>query len=42
MNDYEKFLETKKKTFISSGFEIDESELNKNLFDFQRFAVKTA
>jgi len=42
MNDYEKFLKTKKKTFISSGFEIDESELNKNLFDFQRFAVKTA
>lgn len=42
MTDYEKFLETKKKTFISSGFEINENELNNNLFDFQRFAVKTA
>jgi DNA modification methylase len=39
---YKEFLETKKKTFISSGFDIDESELNENLFDFQRFIVKTA
>lgn len=40
--EYQKFLEKKKKTFISSGFEIDESELNKNLFDFQKYTVKTA
>jgi DNA modification methylase len=39
---YKEFLETKKKTFISSGFDIDENELNENLFDFQRFIVKTA
>lgn len=42
MEDYLKFLETKKKTFISSGFDIDESELNINLFDFQKYAVKVA
>lgn len=40
--EYEKFLETKKKSFIESGFDIDEKKLNKNLFDFQKFAVKTA
>ena len=28
MNDYEEFLETKKRTVIQSGFEIDESKLN--------------
>jgi DNA modification methylase len=42
MTDYERFLETKKKTFIESGFEVNENELNSNLFDFQKFAVKTA
>ena len=42
MNDYEKFLESKRKTFIESGFEIEEKKLNINLFDFQKFAVKTA
>jgi DNA modification methylase len=42
MKDYNKFLETKRKSFIDSGFEVDESKLNKNLFDFQKFAVKTA
>ena len=40
--DYQEFLDTKKKTFIESGFEINENELNENLFDFQKFAVKTA
>jgi DNA modification methylase len=40
--NYQDFLETKKKSFVESGFEIDESSLNKNLFDFQKFAVKTA
>ena len=42
MTDYKKFLESKKKTFIESGFEVNENELNSNLFDFQKFAVKTA
>lgn len=42
MNDYQKFLETKKKTFIESGFSVNEKYLNKNLFDFQKHAVKTA
>jgi hypothetical protein len=40
--NYHEFLETKKKSFISSGFEIKESHLNKNLFDFQRHIVKIA
>jgi len=39
---YTEFLEKKRKTFIESGFEIDESQLNHKLFDFQKFAVKTA
>jgi superfamily II DNA or RNA helicase len=38
--DYKKFLETKKKSFNASGFECE--KLNKNLFDFQEYAVKTA
>lgn len=40
--NYKDFLATKKKTFLESGFEIDELNLNINLFDFQRFTVKTA
>ena len=40
--DYENFLKTKKKTFISSGFEVSEESLNKNLFDFQKHIVKIA
>lgn len=40
--EYTEFLESKKKTFISSGFECEESELNKNLFDFQKYTVITA
>jgi len=40
--EYKQFLETKKKTFISSGFDIDENKLNSNLFDFQRYIVKIA
>lgn len=40
--EYNKFLETKRKTFLESGFEINENQLNKNLFDFQKFTVKTA
>jgi len=40
--EYKDFLESKKATFIDSGFEVNESELNINLFDFQKYAVKTA
>lgn len=42
MNDYQKFLETKRKTFLESGFTISESKLNPLLKDFQKFGVKTA
>ena len=40
--NYEEFLKTKKKSIIKSGFDIDESELNNKLFDFQKFTVKKA
>ena len=40
--DYQEFLKTKEKKHISSGFDIDESKLNSNMFDFQMFTVKTA
>ena len=39
---YKEFLETKESKFISSGFDIKESELNDMLFDFQKYAVKIA
>lgn len=39
---YEEFLEQKQKQHIYSGFEVDETKLNSNLFDFQRFIVKRA
>jgi len=42
MNDYQKFLETKRKTFTESGFELSDSNLNPMLKDFQKFGVKTA
>ena len=42
MLDYKEFLETKRKTFVESGFDINENELNNNLFDFQKFIVKSA
>lgn len=42
MKNYTEFLKSKEKTFISSGFDVDENQLNQNLFDFQKFAVKTA
>jgi len=41
-DDYQEFLKSKQKTFIESGFEIEESELNSNLFDFQKLIVKRA
>ena len=39
---YNNFLETKRKSFIESGFEIEENKLNPLLKDFQSFGVKTA
>jgi len=42
MSDYQKFLETKRKTFLESGFTISENKLNPLLKDFQKFGVKTA
>lgn len=40
--DYESFLQTKQRTHILSGFEIEDSKLNSMLFDFQKFIVKRA
>lgn len=37
IDNYQEFLNSKQKTFIQSGFDIDESELNSNLFDFQKY-----
>ena len=38
--EYKDFLKTKKKGFVSSGFEA--TKLNENLFDFQRHIVTIA
>jgi hypothetical protein len=40
--EYQEFLKQKQKTHVESGFELDESELNKNMFQFQKFIVKRA
>src|SRR5699024_945511 len=40
--NYTEFLKTKEKTFLSSGFDVEEADLNQNLFPFQKYAVKTA
>lgn len=40
--NYKEFLSTKKKSIIYSGFDIDQSSLNKMLFEFQKFTVKRA
>ena len=40
--NYEHFLESKKKNRINSGFDIDEAEINENLFPFQKHYVKRA
>ena len=42
MESYRKFLQTKQKKHICSGFEIAENELNNNMFQFQKFIVKKA
>ena len=40
--NYTEFLKTKEYTYQNTGFDISESELNSNLFDFQRVIVKWA
>ena len=40
--NYLDFLQTKQKTHILSGFDVDVKELNSNMFDFQKFIVKRA
>lgn len=40
--EYKDFLETKIKSHIESGFDIDNNQLNNNLFDFQKHIVKIA
>ena len=40
--EYSKFLENKKISFIESGFEIDNLDLNPLLKDFQKHAVKVS
>jgi DNA modification methylase len=38
--NYNEFLESKKKTIIQSGFDINQDQLNYNLFPFQKFIVQ--
>lgn len=40
--DYNAFLETKKAQRIDSGFDVEESQLNPQLFPFQRYCVRRA
>lgn len=40
--DYKDFIESKKNRFIESGFDVYESDLNDNLFDFQKYTLKVA
>ncbi len=40
--NYLEFLQTKQKTHILSGFDVDEKQLNNKMFDFQKFIVKRA
>ena len=40
--NYKNFLETKKKSFTESGFELNENQLNSKLKDFQKYGIKTA
>lgn len=39
---YEEFLKTKQRKVVKSGFDVELSELNPMLFDFQKFTVKRA
>lgn len=40
--NYQEFIQSKVKTFIKSGFDIDQSELNPKLKDFQKYCVQKA
>ncbi len=40
--EYKEFLQTKQKNHIVSGFDVAQSDLNSNLFPFQRFIVDRA
>lgn len=40
--DYQTFLKQKQKSIVLSGFDCDESDLNKSMFPFQKFIVKRA
>lgn len=40
MDEYLEFLESKKTHIVESGFEVQESELNPALFDFQKYCVR--
>lgn len=40
--NYQEFLNSKQRKIIEAGFDIEESKLNSNLFDFQRYIVKKA
>ena len=40
--NYQEFLQKKIKNYELSGFSIEESDLNQNLFDYQKFIVKKA
>jgi DNA modification methylase len=42
MSDYQQFLKQKQKTAIVSGFDVAESDINANLFPFQKFIVMRA
>jgi len=42
MQDYLNFLSAKTKRVNACGFEVTQQELNKNLFDFQRYIVEKA
>lgn len=42
LNDYESYLDKKKERVIESGFDIEESDLNPMMFDFQKFCVGRA
>jgi hypothetical protein len=41
-HDYDAFIQSKRKTMQASGFDINDSDLNTNLFDFQNFILKKA
>ena len=42
IENYRRFLESKKIRTVESGFEVEESQMNRNLFPFQKFCVKKA